>query len=55
MGQLLTVGWVNFRAASPGVSDNQVDIQNKVLLDWTQDIPGAYSITLVYTMETHTP
>jgi hypothetical protein len=35
-----------------GVSNNTVDIQTRVLLDWTQDIPGAYSITLVYTMET---
>ncbi|MCA9726728.1 MAG: hypothetical protein R3E12_00950 [Candidatus Eisenbacteria bacterium] len=35
-----------------GVSDNTVDIQTRVLLDWTQDIPGTYSITLVYTMET---
>jgi hypothetical protein len=35
-----------------GVSDNTVDIQTRVLLDWEQDIPGAYSITLVYTMET---
>ena len=35
-----------------GVSDNVVNVQTKVLLDWTQDIPGTYSITLVYTMET---
>ena len=35
-----------------GVSDNEVDIQTRVLLDWEQDIPGVYSITLVYTMET---
>jgi hypothetical protein len=35
-----------------GVSDNTVDFQNRVDLDWTQDIPGAYSITLVYTLET---
>ncbi len=35
-----------------GVSDNTVEIQHKVVLDWTQDIPGAYSITLVYTLET---
>lgn len=35
-----------------GVSNNAVNIQTRVLLDWTQDIPGAYSITLVYTMET---
>ncbi len=38
-----------------GVSDNEVEIQTKVLLDWTQDLPGAYSITLTYTMETYTP
>lgn len=35
-----------------GVSDNEVEIQTRVLLDWEQDIPGVYSITLVYTMET---
>jgi hypothetical protein len=35
-----------------GVSNNAVNIQTRVLLDWTQDIPGVYSITLVYTMET---
>lgn len=35
-----------------GVSNNEVDIQTRVLLDWEQDIPGIYSITLVYTMET---
>jgi len=38
-----------------GVSDNTVNIQTRVLLDWTVDIPGTYSITLVYTMETTTP
>ena len=38
-----------------GVSNNAVNIQTKVLLDWTKDIPGAYSITLVYTMETVSP
>lgn len=35
-----------------GVSDNGVDIQVKVDLDWTQDIPGAYSIVLTWTMKT---
>jgi hypothetical protein len=35
-----------------GVSNDAVNIQTRVLLDWTQDIPGTYSITLVYTMET---
>ena len=35
-----------------GVSDNSVELQTKVDLDWTQDIPGAYSITIVYTLET---
>ncbi|MBN1824822.1 MAG: hypothetical protein JW958_01065 [Candidatus Eisenbacteria bacterium] len=37
-----------------GVSDNSVEIQTKVDLDWTADIPGAYSITVVYTLETTT-
>jgi hypothetical protein len=35
-----------------GVSNDEVDIQTRVNLDWTKDIPGVYSITLVYTMET---
>jgi hypothetical protein len=35
-----------------GVSDDQVDVQARVLLDWTQDIPGVYSITITWTMET---
>jgi hypothetical protein len=35
-----------------GVANNAVNIQTKVVLDWTKDIPGAYSIVLVYTMET---
>lgn len=34
-----------------GVSDNQVDLQARVLLDWTQDIPGTYAITITWTME----
>lgn len=38
-----------------GVSNNTVQIQTEVLLDWTKDIPGTYAITLVYTMETTTP
>ena len=37
-----------------GVQDNDVEVQMRVDLDWTTDIPGAYSITLVYTMETTT-
>lgn len=37
-----------------GVSNNVVDIQGKVLLSWIEDIPGVYSITIVYTMETTT-
>ncbi len=35
-----------------GVSNNDVDVQVKVDLDWTQDIPGAYSIVLTWTMKT---
>ncbi len=38
-----------------GVTDNAVNIQTKVLLDWSQDIPGGYSITIVYTLVTHVP
>ena len=37
-----------------GVQDNDVEVQMRVDLDWTADIPGAYSITLVYTVETTT-
>lgn len=37
------------------VSNNIVDIQTKVLLDWEKDIPGAYSITVTYTLVTHLP
>ncbi|MBU1698612.1 MAG: hypothetical protein KJ970_06990 [Candidatus Eisenbacteria bacterium] len=37
------------------VTDNAVDIQTKVLLDWTKDIPGSYSISLTYTLTTHLP
>ena len=35
-----------------GVSNNIVNIQARVLLDWTVDIPGTYSITVTWTMET---
>ncbi len=35
-----------------GVSDDQVDMQARVALDWTQDIPGIYAITITWTMET---
>lgn len=35
-----------------GVSNNAVNIQTRVLLDWTTDIPGVYAITLIYTMQT---
>ncbi len=37
------------------VSSNQVDVQTKVLLDWTKDIPGTYSMSLTYTLVTHLP
>ncbi len=32
------------------VTAEDVDIQTKVLLDWTQDIPGTYSLTVLYTL-----
>jgi hypothetical protein len=38
-----------------GVTDNQVDVQTKVLLDWVQDIPGDYSIPITYTLTVHVP
>ena len=37
------------------VTGNEVDIQTQVLLDWSQDIPGDYSITLTYTLVVHVP
>lgn len=37
------------------VTGNEVDIQTKVLLDWGNDVPGAYEITLTYTLVTHVP
>jgi hypothetical protein len=37
------------------VSGNVVQLQTKVLLDWTKDVPGAYSVTLTYTLVTHVP
>ena len=37
------------------VTGNVVDVQTRVLLDWTQDIPGAYSITVTYTLIGHVP
>jgi hypothetical protein len=40
--------------ASP-VTDNVVQIQTRVLLDWTKDIPGSYAITVTYTLVTHVP
>lgn len=35
---------------SSAVTAENVDIQTKVLLDWTQDIPGTYSLTVLYTL-----
>lgn len=32
-----------------------VDVQTRVLLDWTKDVPGAYSIPITYTLVTHVP
>ena len=37
------------------VAANEVDIQSQVLLDWTRDLPGAYSITVTYTLVVHVP
>jgi hypothetical protein len=41
--------------AAIGVHDLPVHIQTKVLLDWTKDIPGTYSTTLVYTLAATIP
>ena len=48
----LTTSDVVMLSHTAGVSDNQVDVQANVLLDWTQDIPGVYSATITWTMET---
>jgi len=37
------------------VTDNVVEIQTKVLLDWEKDIPGTYDVSLTYTLVTHLP
>ncbi len=37
------------------VSSNLVQIQTKVLLDWADDIPGVYDVSLMYTVVTHLP
>ncbi len=37
------------------VSDNLVQIQTKVLLDWANDVPGVYDVSLTYTLVTHLP
>ena len=38
-----------------GTSDNVVDIQTQVLLDWSADVPGGYSIAVTYTLVGHIP
>jgi hypothetical protein len=42
-------------ADGAAVAGNVVDLQTKVMLDWTKDVPGLYSITLTYTLVTHVP
>lgn len=38
-----------------GGGPNAVHVQTKVLLDWAQDVPGDYSITVTYTLEGNLP
>jgi len=38
-----------------GVTDNEVDVQTRILLDWVQDVPGDYSIPITYTLTVHVP
>lgn len=38
-----------------GVAGNEVDIQTRVLLDWEEDVPGAYSIAVTYTLIGYVP
>jgi len=38
-----------------GVTDNEVEVQTRIRLDWVQDIPGSYSIPITYTLTVHVP
>jgi hypothetical protein len=51
----LTTSDLSILSDDGACSDNHVNLQTKVLLDWTRDIPGAYSITVTYTLVGHLP
>jgi hypothetical protein len=38
-----------------GASGNVVEIQTQILLDWSADVPGGYSIGVTYTLVGHVP
>jgi hypothetical protein len=38
-----------------GAAGNLVEIQTRVLLDWSADVPGGYSIGVTYTLVNHVP
>jgi hypothetical protein len=42
-------------SGASGGGPNAVNIQSKVLLDWGQDVPGNYSITVTYTLMGNLP
>ncbi|MEZ4652201.1 MAG: hypothetical protein R3E12_00955 [Candidatus Eisenbacteria bacterium] len=53
----VTLGGVDLMILSDGAgtSNNTVDVQTQVSLDWAQDVPGAYSIGVTYTLVGHIP
>lgn len=51
----LTGGDLVILSHDASVTDNQVDVQTRVLLDWEKDIPGSYAIDVTYTLVTHLP
>lgn len=41
--------------SGPALLGVVIRVQTKVALDWTRDVPGAYGITLTYTLVQHIP
>ena len=42
-------------AGAAGALNTKAKMQHKILLDWTRDVPGDYSITITYTLTNHLP
>jgi hypothetical protein len=51
----LTDSNLQLLAGAAGALNVEAEIQHKILLDWTRDIPGSYSITVTYTLTNHLP